>query len=130
MATGALRFGDGEDFADEIAAAETLTTDAAGAARVYYPNRPHLFVGGEVWDPEANEIIEGAQVTLELPSGETLSIATDDFGDFWFHRIDEGAYRLTIGAEGYESVDRLFKLEKSLNLGDFPLRKKQRELGD
>ena len=62
-ATGALRFGEEEDFAAEIAQAETLA-DPAHGPRVYYLNRPHLFIGGEVWDPVADEVVEGARVTL------------------------------------------------------------------
>ena len=60
-ATGALRFGEEEDFAEEIAQAETLA-DPAHGPRVYYLNMPHLFIGGEVWDPAIDEVVEGARV--------------------------------------------------------------------
>lgn len=120
-ATGALRFGDEGEFADEIARAEVLPSSAPGRPRVFYLNRPHLFVGGEVWDPVANEVIEGARVTLAMPDGAQRETETDDFGDFWFRRIDEGSYRLRIEAEGFEPAERAFAVDKSLNLGDFPL---------
>ena len=117
-ATGALRFGEEEGFAAEIAQAETLA-DPAHGPRVYYLNRPHLFIGGEVWDPVADEVLEGARVTL---SGDADRVtASDEFGDFWFNRLDAGDYAMRIEADGYEPVEQAVKLEKSLNVGDFPL---------
>ncbi|MBR3181091.1 MAG: carboxypeptidase regulatory-like domain-containing protein [Eggerthellaceae bacterium] len=122
-ATGALRFGDEEDFADEIAQAEVLGDPALGP-RVYYLNRPHLFLAGNVWDPDANENIEGAVVTLLDAEGAILSKQeTDDFGDFNFKRIDAGGYRLRIEAEGFKTAEREVDLQESLYVGDFPLQR-------
>ena len=120
-ATGALRFGEEEGFAAEIAQAETFVPEEGCKPHAYYLNLPHLFVAGDVWDPEANEIVEGAKVTLALPDGSVRETATDDFGDFWFRRVDEGRLRLRIEAEGFKPVEREVELDKSLNLGDFPL---------
>lgn len=119
---GALQFGDEEDFADAIKDAELLNPEYGTSPRVYYLNMPHLFVAGEVWDPEANEVIEGAKVTL-TGEGMTRGATTDEFGDFWFRRIDAGTYHLSIEAEGFQGEDKSFVLEDSLNLGDFPLSK-------
>ncbi|MDR2108181.1 MAG: carboxypeptidase regulatory-like domain-containing protein [Coriobacteriales bacterium] len=133
-ATGGLRFGDEEDFAAEIAQAETFddtgisVTGRAGATRprVYYLNLPHLFIAGDVWDPQANEIIENAEVTLTLPDGSTRSTTTDDFGDFYFRRLDAGRYDLHIEAEGFATIEhKAIELHDSLNLGDFPLERNQ-----
>lgn len=119
-ATGALRFGDEEDFADDIARAETFLTEEG--PRVYYLNLPHLFLAGDVWDPIENEIVEGAKVTLTLPDGSLRHAETDDFGDFYFRRIDAGCYGLSIEAEGFKPVVVSdIELTGSLNLGDFPL---------
>ena len=121
-ATGALRFGEKEEFAAEIEGAETLLADGEGEPRVYYLNRPHLFIAGDVWDPVDNEIIEGAKISLTMPTGEVLETETDDFGDFFFCRIDEGTYDIAIEAEGFRPVCRKgIRLTESLNLGDFPL---------
>ena len=120
-ATGALRFGDQEDFAEELAGAETFVPEEGCKPRVYYLNLPHLFLAGDVWDPEANEIIEGAKVTLAMPDGSVRETQTDDFGDFWFRRIEGGRYGLRIEAEGFKPQEREVVLDKSLNLGDFPL---------
>lgn len=123
-ATGALRFGDEEEFADEIAQAETFVPEEDCKPRVYYLNLPHLFIGGEVWDPRENEIIEGAKITLTMPDGTQRVTESDDFGDFWFRRLDEGSYGLKIEAEGFETVVREgIDLAESLNLGDFPMSK-------
>lgn len=118
---GALQFGDEEDFAEEIANAELLDPGLGTGPRVYYLNMPHLFAGGEVWDPVSNEVVEGAACTLADCSGNVLTAKSDEFGDFWFRRIDEGSYRLRIEAEGYRPIERVVELSESLNLGDFPL---------
>lgn len=119
-ATGALRFGDEEDFADEIARAGTFAEPEHGA-RVYYLNPPKLFMAGEVWDPRDDEELIGATVTLSKPDGSREVQETDAFGDFWFRRLDPGTYSIDIAAEGFEPVRREVVLEKSENLGDFPL---------
>ena len=117
-ATGALRFGDAEEFADEIAAAETMAAAEAGP-HVYYVNLPHLFIGGEVWDPAADEIIEGAKIALS--GAAEAQTASDRFGDFWFRRLDPGDYHVAIEAEGFIGCEVDVHLDKSLTIGDFPL---------
>lgn len=121
----ALKFGDEADFADKIAQAEVLQPELGTKPRVYYLNRPHLFVNGEVWDPEANEVVIGAEVELTCPDGTVLTEATDEFGEFWFKRIDAGTYALAIQAEGFAPVTKegIVLTDKGVNLGDFPLGK-------
>lgn len=120
-ATGGLRFGDAEDFACELADAEVMRGELGTGPRVYYRNLPHLFLGGEVWDPQADEVIEGARVTLAAVGGVEAAQETDDFGDFKFERLDPGEYRLAIEAPGFKPVARDVVLEESTYLGDFPL---------
>ncbi|MEC4271860.1 4Fe-4S dicluster domain-containing protein [Adlercreutzia sp. R25] len=101
-ATGALRFGDEEDFAEEIAQAEYYPCDSDCAPRVYYLNYPKRFVAGEVYDLEADEVVIGAAVTLTDEEGTEMgAVDTDDFGDFWFKQIPAKRYMVTIEAEGY-----------------------------
>lgn len=119
-ATGALRFGDYEEFADELAQAETLA-DSARGPHVFYLNMPHLFIGGEVWDPVSDEVVEGA--TVSLSGAAEMLVESDEFGDFWFRKIDAGDYRVTVEAVGYEPVSREVHLTKSLNIGDIPLKR-------
>ncbi len=123
-ATGALRFGEEDEFAEEIEAAETVASPEHGP-RVYYLNLPHLFISGEVWDPALDEVIEGAKVTL---SGDAEVVTeSDEFGDFWFRRLDPGSYIVTMEAPGFVTRSVEVTLEESLNIGDFPL---EREPGN
>lgn len=121
-ATGALRFGDEEEFKEEIAKAEVMLPELGLRPRVYYLNVPKLFIGGDVWDPVDDEIVEGARITLKGKGGLVLTTTSDDFGDFWFKHLEPGEYSLSIKAEGFKevTVDKIV-LDKSLNLGDFPL---------
>jgi len=124
-ATGAWRFGDESDFAEEIRRAKTLLPELNEKPRVYYINMPKLFIGGEVWNPADDEVIKNADITLiNVETGAEHNTKSDHFGDFWFRRLDIGSYSLIIEADGFESVsvDNI-ELDKSLNLGDFPLRR-------
>ena len=122
--TGGLRFGDEKDFAEEIARAETMLPKSGCRPRVYYLNLPKLFLAGEVWDPSENNIIEGASLTLTSAEGKTWQLTSDDFGDFWFKKLDPGTYSLKIEADGFKPVEKTgIDLRASLNLGDFPMQK-------
>lgn len=122
-ATGAWRFGDLEDFTDEIAQAEIMKPETGQGPRVYYMNMPRLFIGGEVWDPKENEVIEGATVKLKNEAnGAELTINSDEFGDFWFKKLNQGRYTLSINAKGFKGLEKTgIELNESLNIGDFPL---------
>ncbi|WP_165172726.1 MULTISPECIES: 4Fe-4S dicluster domain-containing protein [unclassified Adlercreutzia] len=100
----ALRFGDEEDFAAEIAQAEFWMAERAEAdePRVYYLNKPRRFLGGVVVDLEADEVVVGAKVTLEdVRTGAVQAVLADEFGDFWFEQIPASEYRVYFEAEGY-----------------------------
>jgi len=120
-ATGALRYGEETDFGEELDGAVRLTDQAHGGL-VYYANMPKLFISGDVWDPAPNEVVSGARVTLSDSSGGVVAEAkTDGFGDFWFRRLDPGDYIVTVEAPGYLPQSREVSLDRSLNVGDFPL---------
>jgi tetrathionate reductase subunit B len=101
--TGALRFGEESELKDVIAKAETLKPESGAKPRVYYLGLPNkYFIAGEVLDPEADECLEGATVTLtNMENKGTSSLQTDSFGDFWFERQEPGQYSLTIEKGGY-----------------------------
>lgn len=121
--TGGLRFGETEEFGSLLDDAEMLAEGSDTKPRMYFLNLPKLFVAGNVWDKEADEIIEGAAVTLLNASGEPISSQkTDYFGDFEFKRLEAGTYGIAIEADGFARVEKAsVELDKSLWLGDFPL---------
>ena len=120
----ALRFGDEEDFAEELAAAEVLRSDRAeDRPRVYYLNKPKRFIGGIVVDLEADEVVIGATITLEnLADGSIAVTETDEFGDFWFNQIDAAPYKVYAEAEGYLTrVVETSTVEEDKNVGPIEL---------
>jgi Fe-S-cluster-containing dehydrogenase component len=125
--TGALTFGEEADLKDLIAKAEVLHPEYKAEPRVYYIGLLNkYFIAGAVYDPEADECLEGATVTLtNTKSKKKSTLKTDGFGDFWFERQEPGKYSLVIEKTGYlprkvESID----CAKDLNLGDFEMSKK------
>ena len=83
-------------------------------------------MAGAVYDPEEDECLEGATVTLKNAKGvKKATLKTDNFGDFWFERLEPGTYSLVVEKEGYlprkvESIDA----SKDVNVGDLELYKK------
>lgn len=120
-ATGALMFGEEEEFEDLIPLATNQWDIEDTGPRVYYLNPFGFFLSGEVWDPEADLIVEGARVTLEGEAGEVLETSTDGFGDFWFKHLGAGTYTLGIEADGFRGIQKAVELTNSINIGDFPL---------
>ncbi len=124
--TGALTFGEEEDMKDLIAKAEVLLPEAKAGVRTYYVGIPKRFIAGSVYDPEADECLEGAAVTLEDEGGKQVaSIQTDNFGDFWFEGLEVGTYSVDIEAAGY-AAEKLAAVstEKDINVGDIALSRK------
>jgi Fe-S-cluster-containing dehydrogenase component len=124
--TEALRFGEEADLKEYIAKAEVLHPEYKAKPRVYYIGLLNkYFVAGAVYDPEADECLEGATVTLNDAKGKKVAeLKTDNFGDFWFERQEPGTYSITIESAGYlprkvEDIDAT----KDVNIGDIPLSK-------
>lgn len=96
-AMGALRFGDEEDFDEELIHAERLSE----GSHVYYLNLPKRFIAGELFDEEADEVIVGATVTIRSGDGLVRKTATDEFGDFWLEGLAESEYEMWFEKDGY-----------------------------
>ncbi|MCI9628769.1 MAG: oxidoreductase [Eggerthellaceae bacterium] len=107
--TGALRFGEEEDFADELKDAVVLKPELGTAPRVYYLNKPKRFVAATVVDIDADEIVERAEVLLQRVSDEEVVAVsqTDEFGDVWIENIEPDSYRMWLKKDGYldQAVD-------------------------
>jgi tetrathionate reductase subunit B len=125
--TGALKFGEESELKDLIAKAEPLHPEFKAKPRVYYIGLMNkYFIAGAVYDPEADECMEGATVTLtNAKTKKKATLKTDNFGDFWFERQEAGKYSLVIEKPGYlpRKVD-VIDCTKDINLGDFELSKK------
>lgn len=109
-AHGAIRFGDEDEFADVLKDSEALNPERADRdkPRVRYLHLPKRFLAGCVIDPEEDEVIIGAKVTAEnIDDGTILSIETDEFGDFWFHQVSAGDWRVYVEADGF--MTRVFE---------------------
>ncbi|WP_165253019.1 4Fe-4S dicluster domain-containing protein [Adlercreutzia sp. ZJ304] len=116
----AIRFGDEEDFADEILASTLLYPEREDdKPRVYYLNLPKRFLAGVVVDPEADEVIIGAKVTAEnVDTNEVFVQKTDDFGDFWFTQVEKSNWRVYVESEGYLTrVIEASTVEEDRNVG-------------
>ncbi len=122
-AVGAIQFGEEEDFKELIAQAEVMQLKMGLKPRVYYLNLPKFFIAGEVYDPAADEILEGAEIVLtDMATGKTRIEKTDDFGDFWFKRLEAGIYTLKVTMEGYIPYEMSgIQTDKSLNIGSIAL---------
>ena len=121
--TGAFSFGEEAEFQEQIRRAEVLKPE--NKPRTYYIGIPKRFIAGAVYDPEADECLEGAVVRLWDGGGKELrKVETDNFGDFWFEGLEVGEYSLTIEKEGYLSR-KLEKVStaKDINVGDLELYK-------
>lgn len=103
-ATGALRYGDVEDFADELDDAQVAEALGGKGSHVLYINRPaERFIAGTVADREANEVLIGAKVQILDESGnQVASLETDEFGDFKYEGSVKSCCKVSIEAEGYE----------------------------
>jgi tetrathionate reductase subunit B len=119
--TGAIKFAEEEDLKEDLKGAVLLKPELGGAPRVYYKNIPETFIGGTVYDPSLNEIVEGATVTL---SGDaSAATTTNGWGDFYFEGLKEGTYKVEIKANGKTKVfEAVSTKENSVNLGDIALR--------
>jgi len=120
--TGAIQFGEEEEFADFIREATVMKPEAGQNPRVYYRNIPGRFIGGTLYDPVEEVVIRNARCHLRSKSGE-WDTCTDTFGDFWFKDLPRDTYDLAIEADGFQSkyFNGLDTAADSLNLDDIPM---------
>lgn len=112
--TEALRFGDAEDFGDELEGAVRLDEKS----HVYYLNYPKRFVGGCVVDFDEREVVIGEDVRLIDAEGNVVaSQKTDEFGDFMFDQVEPLPYTVEIGGAEGKSLEA-DAVSKDVNLGD------------
>lgn len=109
-ATGALRFGEEDDFAEEIARAQRgnagFDADFGIGSHVYYLNAPKRWIAGTVADRGINEVIIGADVVIRAENGDVVAnVKTDWCGDFRYYECERALYTVSIQADGYDTVE-------------------------
>jgi hypothetical protein len=122
--TLALKFMEESEAKDFINDAEVIKPErkAKDEPRVYYRNLPKRFIAGTVYDPVKKEVVIGAKVTLtEAGSGNLFNVETDDYGDFWFEKLNIGRFDLKIESDGKSKEFKAISTQKDVNLGDIPL---------
>ena len=65
-----IQFGEAEDF--DLTGCEVLHPEYKTDPHVYYRSLPKKFIAGTVYDPEAEEIVEGATVTATCANDRQL----------------------------------------------------------
>ena len=111
---GAIEFGDLEELDTE--GCEKLEEKS----HVLYRNLPKKFIAGTVYDPEEEEIIEGATVTATSDAG-TFTATTDNFGDFWLWQLPDAEWKLSVEKDGKVKTLSVSTKEKDQGLGDVAL---------
>ncbi len=119
--SGALKFGEQNELQQLIEKASDQPKGCKG--RVFYLNMPKTFVAGTVYEPTEKEVIIGAKCTLsDKERGQTHTVETDDFGDFWFEGLpDGGTYSLCIEKMGKSKIIDGIDATTDVNLGDIPM---------
>jgi len=119
--TEAIKFAEESELRSMMSGAEVLNPEFGTKPRVHYLGIPRKFVAGTVYDPKEKEVIIGATCTLTGAKGKTLTVKTDNFGDFWFEGLEISTYSLKIEADGKAKAFDSISTEKDVNLGDIPL---------
>jgi tetrathionate reductase subunit B len=126
--TGAFAFGDEEELKDRIAEAEPMPHDLETKPRVYFIGIPKRFVGATIFDPDEDEVIIDACVSIIAQSSkEEIPAKTDEFGDFWVDGLSPERYDVVIKKSGYPETRLDADLtDGDINLGDIPMRREAR----
>jgi Fe-S-cluster-containing dehydrogenase component len=135
--TRALVFGDLHDPDSEVAKlvasgrTEALHPGYDLGDKVRYIGLPKRFIAGAVVYGDTDRCGEGAEVTLreEDPrvtgaqdGGVKRAVRADNYGDFDFEGLQEGAdYRVIVSAPGYESRELVARTNQDVYLGEIVL---------
>lgn len=99
---------------------EVLHPEYGTRPRVFYRGLPKKFIAGTVYDPEKEEIIEGAAVTITGDAG-SFSTRTDSWGDFWLRDLPDADWTLKIEANGKTKTIQTSTMNEDKGLGDIAL---------
>ena len=81
-----------------------------------------------VFDPNEDEVVIGADIEIvNTANGKSISIKTDEFGDFWIDGLAPGSYDVHIQKNGYIKKELNVDIrEKDINLGDIAVQMENR----
>lgn len=110
----------GEESELDLEGTEYLHSEYGTKPRVYYRGLPKKFIAATVYDPDAEEIVEGATVTAVSDEG-TYSTETDMWGDFWLDGLPEADWAVTVEKDGKKKELSVSTKEKDQGLPDIAL---------
>lgn len=110
----------GEESELDLEGTEVLHPEYGTKPRVFYRGLPKRFVAGTVYDPETEEIVEGAKVTA-TSDDDTFETTTDSWGDFWLKDLPEKKWTITIEANGKTKKIDASTESEDIGLGDIAL---------
>jgi tetrathionate reductase subunit B len=92
--------------------------------RVYWKGLPKPWIAGTLIDEAKDEVISGAAVTAtDLINDASVTVASDEFGDFWIMRMKEDRkYRLAIRKDGYQNFQAIVTTNGDQDMGDISLK--------
>ena len=113
-----IKFGDAEDF--DLEGMEVLHPEYGTDPHVYYTKLPKKFIAGTVYDPETEEIVEGAKVTATSSEG-TVTAETNNWGDFWLNDLPDAEWEVEIEKGGKRATREVSTVAEDQGLGDIAL---------
>ena len=93
--------------------------------RVHWKGLPRPWAAGIVVDAATDEVIAGAAVTsTDLFDDRTVTVRSDEFGDFWIRELDKDRkYRVEVKKDGYAVFRAVVTTEGDQDLGTVRLKK-------
>jgi Fe-S-cluster-containing dehydrogenase component len=121
----AIVFGEADDPVLADPGLEVLHPEFHAAPRVKWRGLPKPWIAGQVVDATADEVIAGATVTvLDLFEGESCTVVSDAFGDFWIRNLKpHRKYRIDIAKDGREPVRAIVTTDSDQDLGTIALKR-------
>ena len=93
--------------------------------RVFWKGLPKPWTAGIVIDTGTDEVISGAAITsIDLFDDRTVTVRSDEFGDFWITNMDKDRkYSVVIEKEGYDDFRTVVTTNGDQDLGTVRLKR-------
>lgn len=126
---GAIVFGDEPESvfgkAEQGEAPEVYRPEYRAEPRVLWKGLPKPWIAGTLIDTVSDEVISGAAITaIDLFEDGSVTILSDEFGDFWIKDVDMNRkYKLEIKKQGYDRFLAIVTTNGVQDLGDICLKR-------